>query len=154
MASNEYDELVGRMDYLERNKITKMEDNIKLIKLNQVEMAGLTKQFTTTIDNQGKMLQKQSDTMETMTMALHDIVNNIKDSNRVSSELAQKIEESNRKIDTFEENVNCKFKEVDHRIDEQDNKTKVDFAIVIRNWLVGGGAVAIIGYVAMNVFGK
>jgi len=128
---NEYDSLDDRLKYIEQNKISKIENDINTIKVNQTELGTMVKQFTST-------MERVSDTMVTMNLAMHDMSNGMRDSNRNYMELAKNVDGINQKFDTFEDKVADKFETVNTRIDNQDDKTKLDTSKWGR-WLVESG---------------
>ena len=69
----------------------------------------------------------------------------VKDSNRINVEITKTIEELNKKISSIETSTNDNLKEFGKKIEEIDNKSKLDIMLWIKNnWF---GIVGILGII-------
>ncbi len=137
----EVNRLEGRIDFIERDRLTKIEDDISEIKCNQVETGTLVKQFL-------KASELQADTMDAMKSAIYEMSASIKDSNKGQFELTQNIKDLNTRFDTLETNVDTKIGKVNDRINCQENEGNFKIMPFIRDkiipMLIGGGALGAI----------
>ena len=140
-------ELKGRLNYLEREELTKIKEDISEIKCSQVEVGTLVKQFF-------KSSELQAETMEAMKLAIYEMSSSIKDSNKGQFELTQNIKDLNTRFDTLEDNVDNKIGQVNNRISCQEEKGKFDWQDYVKNkiipMLVGGGIIVAI----VSILGK
>ena len=132
----EIEELKDRIGYIEREKISKIEEDILQIRLGQTETNTLVKEFT-------KIMDKQNTTQEKMSIAMQEI-------SYTNTRLVEKMNEVELKVDKTNENIKCveintakKFEDVskeierqDEEIKKQDEKSKIDLLVILKNNLV------------------
>ena len=143
----EVNRLEGRINFIEREELARIKDDISEIKCNQVETGTLVKQFI-------KTTELQADTMDAMKSAIYEMSASIKDSNKGQFELTQNIKDLNTRFDTLENNVDCKISKVNDRINCQEEKGKFDWMEYVKNkiipMLIGGGVIGAI----ISILGK
>lgn len=133
----EIKELKDRIGYIEREKIVKIEEDMTQIKMNQVETNTLVKEFTRAVDAQGK-------TMEAMTLSLQEITYTNKRMIDDMSEVKMKIDQNNENIKCVEENTAKKFEEVNDKLEQQDEKSKIDIVVFLKeNWFKAVAVIAL-----------
>lgn len=124
----EIEDLKDKVSYIEREKIANIEKDIVQIKMGQVEINTLVKDFSRAIDSQCK-------TMEAMTSSIQELGYTNKRLVDDMSEVKTKIDQTNENIKCVEENTNAKFEEVDVEIHKQDEKSKIDILTFLKdNW--------------------
>ena len=131
----EIEDLKDKVAYIEREKIANIEKDVVQIKMGQVETNALVKEFSRAIDS-------QCNTMEAMTSSIQELGYTNKRLVEDMSEVKTKIDQTNENIKCVEENANAKFEEVDGEIHKQDEKSKIDILIILKNnwfkFVVGG----------------
>lgn len=142
----EVNRLESRINFIEREELTHIKEDISEIKCSQVETSTLVKQF---IDSS----KLQAEAMDSMKIAMYEISSSVKDSNRLSTELTQNVKDLNTSMAVMEEKMDSKFDDVNERINTQENKGKFDIPLYIKcnvipsliKWgALGGGAGAIL----------
>ena len=143
----EIEELKDRVRYIEREEIVRIKEDIEQVKIGQVETNTLVKEFKSAINAQCK-------TMEAMTSSLQEITYTNKRLIEDMGEVKGKIDQTNENIKCVEESTNERFKEVDDRLETQDEKSKIDILLFLKeNWfkIVGGAIVAWLGLTELGV---
>lgn len=77
----EIEGLKDRVEYIEREEIVKMKEDITDIKLNQVETNTLVKEFSKSVDRQCATMEAMATSMKEMSLNMRDNNNSIKDLN-------------------------------------------------------------------------
>ena len=135
------DGLKDRVEYIEREELVNMKKDITDIKLNQVETNTLVKEFTKVMDMQGKA-------METMSLSLQEMTYTNKRLIEEMSEVKVEVKQTNHTIKCVEEDTQSKFNAINKKITEQEEKSKIDILVVLKNnWF----KIVIGGYVIWQV---
>lgn len=139
------EELSQRVDYLERDKIPAIEKDISDIKVGLTENTLLTKQSI-------ESSEKLAVTMENVKDCMTEMAQSLKDNNKISSELTQAVGALNQKVEDTNSRMERKFNEVDERIENVNEKSKVDILSWIRdNWFKLVLTVGALGYVITRI---
>lgn len=141
----ELDELKKKINHLEYDEIKTLKDDITQIKIDLNTNNLLTRQSI-------KSNEKLSTTLESVQTAMFEITESLKDSNKISTELAQTVANLNNKVDVLSDNTNERLQEFNNKIVAIDNKSKIDIAELekdkfsdnAKKYLVGGGSVGFI----------
>ena len=142
------EELAQRVDYLERDKIPSIEKDINEIKIGLTENTLLTKQSI-------ESSEKLANTMENVKDCMTEMAQSLKDNNKISSELTQAVGTLNQKVEDTNSRMERKFNEVDERIENVNDKSKVDVLSWIRdNWFKVVLTVGALGYVVARIISK
>ena len=142
------EELSQRLDYLERDKIPAIEKDISDIKVGLTENTLLTKQSI-------ESSEKLAVTMENVKDCMTEMAQSLKDNNKISSELTQAVGTLNQKVEDTNSRMERKFNEVDERIENVNDKSKVDVLSWIRdNWFKVALTVGALGYVVARIISK
>lgn len=124
---SEFDELKSKINHLEYDEIKPIKEDISDIKIKMNTNDLLTKQAL-------ECNEKLSGAIDILKNTMVEVSQSVKDSNRINTEITKTIEELNKKIAS-----------VEVRIDEIDDKSKLDIVIWLKNnWF---GIVGIIGIV-------
>lgn len=126
----ELQELKKKVEHLEYDEIKVIKEDVNDIKITLNTNNLLTKQLAESNDKLGT-------TMETFKNTMVDIVQSVKDANKVSSQLADTVEQLNKKISTIEQNTNNSLKEFGDKLEEIDDKSKIDLLLWLRNNWIG-----------------
>lgn len=125
MSEFNYDELKSKINHLEYDEIKPLKEDVNEIKLKMNTNDLLTKQA---LENNEKL----SHAIGTLKDTMVEISQSVKDSNRINGEITKTIEELNKKITS-----------VEVRINEIDDKSKLDIVLWLKNnWF---GIVGILG---------
>lgn len=131
-------ELAERVDYIEREEIKSIRENITEMKVELSRNSQLTE---TMVNSYNKM----SNTMDSVKETMIAMSENMKQNNKVSEELANNVKSLNKKVDTMDDGFKTKFKEVDNKINAVNEKSKIDILDWIKNnWfgaIMGIGAI-------------
>jgi len=137
MSIDELEDLRNRVDNLQYKEIQPLKDDIAQIRVNLAEDNLLTKQC---IESNKKM----SDTLDSLKDTMINIAQSVKDSNQISSELAQTVKNLNDKVQGVEQKMDDKFDDVYKRVNNVDEKAKIDIVEWMKsNWfpmILGIGA--------------
>lgn len=135
---SEFEDLKKKIDHLEYDEINPMKDDINEIKITLTSNDLLIKQAL-------ESNKKVSDSLEVLKDTMVEVSRSVRDSNRINDEITKTIEELNKRICSVDNNTNNKFKELGDRIEEIDNKSKLDIVLWLKNnWF---GLVGIIGII-------
>ena len=140
----EYDE-IKKLD----EKITNVKDEVAEVKKDLSLNSLLTQQ---SIDTQKDL----KDTMDAVKMAMYEITASVKESNANSVRLTEKVEKLGTRFNDMEQKVDNGFKESDKKIQELDNKSKIDFVSCFKDggWKTVIGWVVLFGVVVYEVLGR
>lgn len=139
------EELAQRVDYLERDKIPSIEKDINEIKIGLTENTLLTKQSI-------ESSEKLANTMENVKDCMTEMAQSLKDNNKISSELTQAVGTLNQKVEDTNSRMERKFNEVDERIENVNDKSKVDILSWMRdNWFKVVLTVGALGYIVARI---
>ena len=139
------EELSQRLDYLERDKIPAIEKDISDIKVGLTENTLLTKQSI-------ESSEKLAVTMENVKDCMTEMAQSLKDNNKISSELTQAVGTLNKKVEDTNSRMERKFNEVDERIENVNDKSKVDILSWMRdNWFKVVVSIGALGYVVSQI---
>lgn len=135
---SEFEDLKKKIDHLEYDEINPMKDDINEIKITLTSNDLLIKQAL-------ESNKKVSDSLEVLKDTMVEVSRSVRDSNRINDEITKTIEELNKRICSVDNNTNNKFKELGDRIEEIDNKSKLDIMLWLKNnWF---GLVGVIGII-------
>lgn len=135
---SEFDELKSKINHLEYDEIKPMKEDINEMKITLSNNDLLTKQAL-------ESNKKVSDSLEVLKGTMIEVSQSIKDSNRINNEITKTIEELNKKIGAVEINTQETLKTFGNKLEEIDNKSKLDIVLWLKNnWF---GIVGIIGII-------
>ena len=135
---SEFDELRSKINHLEYDEIKPMKEDINEMKITLSNNDLLTKQAL-------ESTKKVSDSLEVLKGTMIEVSQSIKDSNRINNEITKTIEELNKKVGAVETNTQETLRAFGDKIEEIDNKSKLDIMIWLKNnWF---GIVGIIGII-------
>ena len=121
----EFEELKKKIEHLEYDEIKPIKNDISEMKISLSNNDLLTKQAL-------ESNQKLSSAIDILKNTMVEVSQSVKDSNRINTEITKTIEELNKKIAS-----------VETRINEIDNKSKLDIMLWMKNnWF---GIVGILG---------
>lgn len=121
----EFDELKKKIEHLEYDEIKPLKEDINEMKITLSNNDILTKQSL-------ESNQKLSSAIDILKNTMVEVSQSVKDSNRINTEITKTIEELNKKIAS-----------VETRINEIDDKSKLDIMLWMKNnWF---GIVGILG---------
>lgn len=134
----ELEELKSKINHLEYDEIKPMKEDINEMKITLSNNDLLTKQAL-------ESNKKVSDSLEVLKGTMIEVSQSIKDSNRINNEITKTIEELNKKIGAVETNTQETLKTFGNKLEEIDNKSKLDIVLWLKNnWF---GIVGIIGII-------
>ena len=135
---SEFDELKSKINHLEYDEIKPMKEDINEMKITLSNNDLLTKQAL-------ESNKKVSDSLEVLKGTMIEVSQSIKDSNRINNEITKTIEELNKKIGVVETNTQETLKTFGNKLEEIDNKSKLDIVLWLKtNWF---GIVGILGII-------
>lgn len=135
---SEFDELKSKINHLEYDEIKPIKEDINEMKITLSNNDLLTKQAL-------ESNKKVSDSLEALKNTLVEVAQSVKDSNRINNEITKTIEELNKRIGSVENNTQETLKAFGEKIEEIDNKSKLDIMLWLKNnWF---GIVGIIGVI-------
>ena len=135
---SEFDELRSKINHLEYDEIKPMKEDINEMKITLSNNDLLTKQAL-------ESNKKVSDSLEVLKGTMIEVSQSIKDSNRINNEITKTVEELNKKVGAVETNTQETLRAFGDKIEEIDNKSKLDIMIWLKNnWF---GIVGIIGII-------
>ena len=127
--SRELEDLKQKVKKIEYTEIKEIKDDIQHIKIDLNTNNILTQQCT-------ESNEKLSNTLDSLKLTMVEVSQSMKDSNKVTSELALNVRDLNSKLNDVEKTMDTKFNEVNGRMDTIDEKSKIDFVDVLRtNWI-------------------
>lgn len=131
-----FEDLKKRINHLEYDEINPMKEDINEIKiiLNTNDM--LIKQAL-------ESNKKVSDSLEVLKDTMLEVSRSVRDSNRINDEITKTIEELNKRICSVEVNTKETLKTFGDKIEEIDDKSKLDIILWLKNnWF---GVIGILG---------
>ena len=135
--SRELEDLKQKVKKIEYTELKEIKDDIQHIKIDLNTNNILTQQCT-------ESNEKLSNTLDSLKLTMVEVSQSMKDSNKVTSELALNVRDLNSKLNDVEKTMDTKFNEVNGRMDTIDEKSKIDFIDVLKtNWIgiaMGAGA--------------
>ena len=132
----ELDELKKKVYHLEYDEINPLKEDINEMKITLSNNDLLTKQAL----DSNERLSRAIDVLKT---TMVDVSQSVKDSNRINGEITKTIEELNKKITSVEVKTTENLEKFGKKIDEIDNKSKLDITLWMKNnWF---GIVGILG---------
>lgn len=135
----DYEDLKKRVDHLQYDEIKPLREELNDMKIALNSNNILTEQ---TMESNKKL----SDTMDAFKDTMIEIAQSVKDSNRVTGQLADTVNELNVKISSVESNTKKSLDEFGETLDKLDEKSKVDILEWVKSkWfelLISGGAIA------------
>ena len=135
---SEFDELKSKINHLEYDEIKPIKEDINEMKITLSNNDLLTKQAL-------ESNKKVSDSLEALKNTLVEVAQSVKDSNRINNEITKTIEELNKRIGSVENNTQETLKAFGEKIEEIDNKSKLDIMLWLKNnWF---GIIGIIGII-------
>lgn len=135
---SEFDELRSKINHLEYDEIKPIKEDINEMKITLSNNDLLTKQAL-------ESNKKVSDSLEVLKGTMIEVSQSIKDSNRINNEITKTIEELNKKVGAVETNTQETLRTFGDKIEEIDNKSKLDIVLWLKNnWF---GIVGIIGII-------
>ena len=133
-----FEDLKKKVDHLEYDEINPMKEDISQMKITLSNNDLLTKQAL----ESNERLSRAIDVLKT---TMVEVSQSVKDSNRINVEITKTIEELNKKISSIETSTNENLKEFSKKIEEIDNKSKLDIMLWLKNnWF---GIVGILGII-------
>ena len=142
-----YEDLKEKINKLEYTEIKNIKDDITQIKLDLNTNNILTRQ---SIDANDKL----SNTMETFRDTMIEMAQNLKESNKISTELTASVKGLNEKVDGVENKMTIKLNEFDNKINAIDNKGKIDFVVWLgNNWFKVTTLLVVSGYLVARCLG-
>ena len=133
-----FEDLKKKVDHLEYDEINPMKEDISQMKITLSNNDLLTKQAL----ESNERLSRAIDVLKT---TMVEVSQSVKDSNRINVEITKTIEELNKKISSIETSTNENLKEFGKKIEEIDNKSKLDIMLWLKNnWF---GIVGILGII-------
>lgn len=133
-----FEDLKKKVDHLEYDEINPMKEDISQMKITLSNNDLLTKQAL----ESNERLSRAIDVLKT---TMVEVSQSVKDSNRINVEITKTIEELNKKISSIETSTNDNLKEFGKKIEEIDNKSKLDIMLWLKNnWF---GIVGILGII-------
>lgn len=128
----EISDLKKKVEKLEYTEIKELREDINNIKLDMSRNTTLTEMSI-------KSSEKMSETLDSVKTTMIQMSESIKQSNQVSENLAKSVKSLENKVD-------IKFDEQEKRMDEIDNKSKIDIIKTQRDgikskisYIIGGG---------------
>ena len=133
-----FEDLKKKVDHLEYDEINPMKEDISQMKITLSNNDLLTKQAL----ESNERLSRAIDVLKT---TMVEVSQSVKDSNRINVEITKTIEELNKKISSIETSTNDNLKAFSQKIEEIDNKSKLDIMLWLKNnWF---GIIGIIGII-------
>lgn len=131
-----FEELKKKINHLEYDEINPMKEDINEIKITLSNNDLLVKQAL-------ESNKKVSDSLEVLKDTMVEVSRSVRDSNRINDEITKTIEELNKRICSVDNNTKDTLKVFENKIEEIDNKSKLDVMLWVKNnWF---GIVGILG---------
>lgn len=128
--NKELEDLKSKLNKLEYTEIKEIKDEIQEIKIDLNTNNILTKQCT-------ESNEKLSYALDTLKSTMVEVAQSVKDSNKVTSELASTVKDLNDKVNKVESTMGTKFNEINERMEIIDNKSKIDIVGFLKTNLIG-----------------
>lgn len=142
-------EIKNRVNRIEYDEIKSIKSDISNINIDLAKNNILTQQSIDTAKN-------VAETMDAVKLAMFEISESVRNSNRISTELTESVKDLNSKFENMEDKIDTRFEEVDVKFQRQEDKTKIDW---VRCFSEGGWKralewIVLLGIIAYEVFGK
>lgn len=138
-------ELKKKIDHLEYDEINPLKSDVNEMKITLSNNDLLTKQAV-------ESNKKLSESIDVLKTTMIEVAQSVKDSNRINNEITKTIEEMNKKIISVEKNTSDSLDDFGRKLDEIDEKSKVDIVIWLKNnWFAIVGVGGIIYTIIENV---
>lgn len=130
-------------------RISENESDIKALRSDVVDIKENLAKNNVLTEQCIKSSEKLSDTMDVFKETMCEITSSLKDSNRVTSDLARKMESFETKLNDTNDKMDERFNELRGEVELVDGKSKIDVLEWLKeNWiklaiLVGGGSLAV-----------
>lgn len=135
---NEFEDLKKKIDHLEYDEINPMKEDINEIKITLTSNDLLVKQAL-------ESNKKVSDSLEVLKDTMVEVSRSVRDSNRINDEITKTIEELNKRICSVDDSTKNTLKAFGEKIEEIDNKSKLDIMLWVKNnWF---GIIGILGII-------
>ena len=135
---SEFEDLKKKIDHLEYDEINPIKEDINEIKITLTSNDLLVKQAL-------ESNKKVSDSLEVLKDTMVEVSRSVRDSNRINDEITKTIEELNKRICSVDESTNNTLKAFGKKIEEIDNKSKLDIMLWVKNnWF---GIIGILGII-------
>lgn len=139
------EELKRKINHLEYDEINPLKEDVNEMKITLSNNDLLTKQAL-------ESNKKLSDSIEVLKDTMLEVSQSVKDSNRINGEITKTIEELNKRISSVENSTNETLKTFGNKIEEIDNKSKLDIMLWMRNnWFGIVGILGILYTILKNV---
>ena len=139
------EELKRKINHLEYDEINPLKEDVNEMKITLSNNDLLTKQAL-------ESNKKLSDSIEVLKDTMLEVSQSVKDSNRINGEITKTIEELNKRISSVESSTNETLKTFGNKIEEIDNKSKLDIMLWMRNnWFGIVGILGILYTILKNV---
>lgn len=133
---SEFEDLKKKIEHLEYDEINPMKEDINDIKISMTSNDLLIKQAL-------ESNKKVSDSLEVLKDTMVEVSQSVRNSNRINDEITKTIEELNKRICSVDDNTKNTLKAFSDKIEEIDNKSKLDIMLWLRNnWF---GIIGIVG---------
>jgi methyl-accepting chemotaxis protein len=133
-----FEDLKKRIDHLQYDEINPIKEDINEIKITLTSNDLLVKQAL-------ESNKKVSDSLEVLKDTMVEVSRSVRDSNRINDEITKTIEELNKRICSVDESTNNTLKAFGKKIEEIDNKSKLDIMLWLKNnWF---GIIGILGII-------
>ena len=145
----ELSKIESRVNRIEYDEMKSMKEDISNIKIDLTKNNILTQQSIDTSRN-------VAETMDAVKLAMFEISESVRNSNRISTELTESVKDLNSKFENMEDKIDTRFEEVDVKFQKQDDKTKIDW---VRCFSEGGWKralewIVLLGIISYEVLGK
>jgi chromosome segregation ATPase len=128
--NKELENLQAKLTKIEYTEIKNLKEEIQQIKLDLNTNNILTKQCT-------ESNEKLSNTLDGLRSTLIEVAQSVKDSNGVVADLATTVKDLNDKVNKVETTMNSKFDTLNNRMDDIDEKSKVDILKFFKGNIIG-----------------
>lgn len=148
---DEIQDLKKKVDHLEYDVISPMKDEINDIKITLSNNDLLTKQAV-------ESNKKLTETMDILKSTMLEVAQSVKDSNKVTGQLADTVEDLSKKVSSVENNTKKSIDEFSIKLDSIDDKGKIDIVDWMKdNWfkltlLIGFGSYLIANAMGVKIF--
>lgn len=145
----ELSKIENRVNRIEYDEMKSMKENISNIKIDLTKNNILTQQSIDTARN-------VAETMDAVKLAMFEISESVRNSNRISTELTESVKDLNSKFENMEDKIDTRFKEVDVKFQKQDDKTKIDWVRYFSKcgWKRALEWIVLLGIIFYEILGK
>lgn len=145
----ELSKIESRVNRIEYDEMKSMKEDISNIKIDLTKNNILTQQSIDTSRN-------VAETMNAVKLAMFEISESVRNSNRISTELTESVKDLNSKFENMEDKIDTRFKEVDVKFQKQDDKTKIDWVRYFSKcgWKRALEWIVLLGIIFYEILGK